>query len=103
MWVFGENEKIEMFLIVRVPFCVCTAHFIKGEATVIFSRNRREEYALRSVAVPFNYVISTNDDAITKAQLAQTSCVVDQRGYAQDASSQMVIHRRTCMWPISSG
>jgi hypothetical protein len=84
MWVFGENEKIEMFLIVRVPFCVCTAHFIKGVATlhVPFSRNRREESALRSVAALFNHVISMNDDVITKAWLAQASCIVSQPVYA---------------------
>lgn len=84
-------------------FCVCIAHIVLGEATPPSYRNRREEYVLRSAAVLLNHVFSTDVEAITKARLAQTSCIVNQLFMLKNAKPQMVIHRRTCMWPISSG
>jgi hypothetical protein len=65
-------------------FHVCTAHSIKGEATVAFFCGRREELALCSAAVLSNRVISTFD-VITKARRAQTNCIVNQLLHTQDA------------------
>lgn len=88
MLVFGRgNKRIEDDLIVKMFFShVCTAHIIKGEATVAFFRGRRVEFAFCSVAVLSNRIVSTFD-MITKARLAQTNCIVNQPLHKQDATA----------------
>ena len=61
-----------LFLIVRVIFCLFTAH------------SRREEFALSYAAGLSNRVVSTNVNVITLSRLAQTSYIGNQLLHAED-------------------